>query len=115
MRAVIEIGQRIKKPRCRVVSDPLGMRIDDRIQEHRIGICCLETPDIERWRKLVDEDALVDADRAVEFIVTEKLAATAGYQCGLVAERRQRTWQAAVKTAGALLEEVIGARTEAGT
>src|SRR6478752_4457745 len=114
MRTVIEVGQRIKKSRRRVVSNPLDVRVDDRIQEHCIGICGLETPDIEWWRKVVNEDALVDADRTVEFIVTEKPAATAGYEGCLVAERRQRPWQAAVKTAGALLEEVVGARTEAG-
>src|SRR6185312_14780558 len=107
MRTVVEVGQRIKKSRRWVVSDPFGIGIDDRIQKHGVRIRFLETPGIERRRKFIDEDALVDADCTVEFIVAEKAAATAGYERGLVAERRQRARQAAVKTAGALLEEVV--------
>ena len=48
MRTVIEVGQHIEKSGCRVVGNPLGMSVDHRFQEHRIGICRLETPDIER-------------------------------------------------------------------
>ena len=60
MRTVIEVGQRIKKSRCRIVGDPFGIRIDDRMQKHRVGICRLETAGIEWRRKLIDEDALVE-------------------------------------------------------
>ena len=62
MRTVIEVGQHIEKSRCWVAGDPLGIRIDHRIQKQCIRVCRLETPEIEGWRKFVDKDTLVDAD-----------------------------------------------------
>src|SRR6185312_16603562 len=96
------------KSRCRVVNNLLRMGIEHRFQKQCIGICRLEAPDIERWRKIVNEDSFVDADRTVELIVVEETAPTARYECGLVTERRQRMGKAAVEATCALLEEVVG-------
>jgi len=109
MRTVIEIGQRVQKSGRRIVGNPPGMGIDHRFQKHRIGIRCLETPDIEWGRKIVDEDALVDADRAVKLIVIEKTASTARHERRLVAQRGQPARQAAMEATSAFLEEVVGA------
>src|SRR5262249_54747553 len=84
MRTVIGVGQHIKKPRRRVVGDPFGMGSEHGIQEQRIGICRLETPDIEGWRKVINENAFADANRTVELIIVEKTAPAARYERGLV-------------------------------
>src|SRR5690349_10123064 len=88
------------------------MSIEHCVQEQGIRICRLETPDIERRRKVVNENAFADADRTVELIIIEKTAPAARYQRGLVAEQGQRMRETAVEAAGPLFEEIIGARTE---
>src|SRR5262249_56408881 len=91
----------------------LDVGIDRRVQKYCIRVRRLETPDIEGWRKIVGENARVDADRAVEFIVVQKVAAAARDQRRLVAKRCERKWEAGVEPACALLEQIVGARTEA--
>src|SRR6185437_1675372 len=107
-------GQRIQEARCRILGDVPGVSRQRRVEKQRIGIRGLEPADIEWRRKIVRENALADADRAIKLIVIEKAATAARCQHGLVPERRERVGKAVVETAGALLEEVIGAGAEAG-
>src|ERR1700759_5732860 len=85
----MEFGQRVKKPRRRVVGNIPGMRRQRRLQKKCIGICRLELANIKWSRKIVSEDAFVDADRTVELIVVEETATAARRQHGPVSERGQ--------------------------
>lgn len=75
VRAVIEVGQRIQKPRRCITGDAFRVNAERRFQKQCIGICRFESIDIEgRW-KIIGENTFAKTDRAVKRIVVEKVAA----------------------------------------
>ena len=107
VRAVIEVGQRKQKPRCRIGSNSSCISVDDRLQKQGVRMCRFKLPGIEWCGKIVREQAFANADRAVEIIVVEEVAAAARCQRRPIAKRRQRVGKAAVEAADASLEEKI--------
>src|SRR5262249_47270954 len=115
MRSVVEVGQGIQKPGRRISRDPAGEGVGRRLQEQCIGACRLETSRVERQRKILREQTFVNANRAIELIIVQKAATTAGRQRRVVAKRCQRTGQAVVEPANTALEQEVAARAKART
>ena len=111
---MVEVGQRIQKPRRGIAGNPPCMGADRRVEKQGVGICRLESADIERQRKIIGKNPLADADRAVERIIVEKVAAAARRERRLIAKRRQPVRKAVVESADAALEKKIGIGAEAG-
>jgi hypothetical protein len=112
VRPVIEVRQRVHEAWRRVSRNPGCECAYRRLQELSIRTGRLEAIDVERRREVICKHPLGDADRFVKAIVVEKAATATRGQQRLVAERCERTRQAVMESADALLEQEVGVRTE---